>query len=316
LERILQAEDVEIYRLLTPSILRDNMDFILQWFQPNPSSSTISSTDNDTSSLGYTLSPTAHARVAQDLEDVVQKKLKQLYEGRALSRSPSYSPLLGTWGSGDSCQLWYETGKGLSQQHHSRGLQQREFSNHYALEVAAPTGGSLQVHNPFEEDRMVYLTYMTTSANASSKKVYPRTRVQFHGDHSHVILDPSHDDNNDTSHRTRTSAVGVVPAGATASLEFLPLEEYTLNKFRIVGHSFLAKEKITYNIPSDFAMLSSYGLTVNDEEEDGTYATYQHNSYNFFSLWWNKGGRRSNTNKQESTGSHLDSELSSTSDDR
>jgi hypothetical protein len=319
LERILQTVDGVVYRLLTPSSVRDNLDVVLAWFEEDSTAANGSNDNNvnnhrNTSSLRYTLSPTAHARVAQDLEVVVRNELRQLYEGQAVSTSPSYSPVVGTWGSGDSCQLWYETGKGLSQQHYSRGLQQREFSNRYALEVAAPTGGTLQVHNPFEEDRVVYLTYMTCSANASSRKVYPRTMVRLQGDHSHVILDPSHDDNRDISHRTRTSAVGLVPAGTTMSLEFMPLEEYTLNKFRIVGLSFLAKEKDTYNIPSEFVLLSSDGLIVDDEEEDGPYAKYHHNSYTFSLRWWSNRGKSRNNNKRKT--SLVDSASSSTSDDR
>ncbi|KAL3909629.1 MAG: hypothetical protein SGILL_008013 [Bacillariaceae sp.] len=241
-------------------------------------------------SLAYDLSSTAHAMLAESLQDVVQSEVK---------RQPTPTlPILGSWGSGDSCKLWYESGKGISDLKYSRGLQYKEFSKRFALEVVSSSGGSLQVHNPFDEDRMVYLTYMTTSANAGSKKVYPKTKVRLSG--SSIVLDPSHEDNRDTSHRTRTSAVGIVPAGATVSLEFSPLEEYTLNKFRIVGLSFLAKEKATLNIPSEFAMMSNHGLVVEDEEEGGTYTSYSKSLF-----WW--GDDSSNTKRIS---------LSSTSDDQ
>lgn len=324
LEHILQGVDGVLYRLPRPLDVNENLrDVLLGWFDEKKGGS-----DGNTSPH-YTLSQTAHKQVSSGLNEIVHQEIeKRSMENPAVSTS-SYSdafPQLGTWGSGDSCQLWYETGKVLSQQQHSRGLQHKEFSHHHALEVVAPKGGSLQVHNPFAEDRVVYLTYMTTSANASSKKVYPRTKVRAKGndngdDASHIVLDPSHDDNRDVSHRTRTSAVGVVPAGATIELEFTPLEEYTLNKFRIVGVSFLAKEKVAFGISSEFAMVSSQGLVVDDEEKDGSYATYHHGGGPAFSFsgWWGKvGGNNNNTNSftAKKTLLSLESASSSTSDDR
>jgi len=144
----------------------------------------------------------------------------------------------------------------------------------------ASEGGTLRVQNPFNEDRLVYLTYLTTSAAAAANKVYPKTKVRMveeqrpeapttRGQQQHqavlpsllsswqsssIILDPSHNDNSDVKHRTRTTAVGLVPALSTGILEFTPLEEYTVHHFRIVGVSFLAKEKTAHNVPSEFAM--------------------------------------------------------------
>jgi hypothetical protein len=309
LEHILRAVGGIIYRMPAPININGNLNVITEWFEEEQRTT---EEDSHSSSFQYTLSAAAHSKVSTDLEELVRDELRKSEETTGASISPSYAPVVGTWGSGDSCHLWYETGKGLSHQHYSRGLEHKEFSHHHALEVAAPTGGTLQVHNPFEEDRLVYLTYMTTSANASSKKVYPRTKVHFQGDHSHMILDPSHDDNRDTSHRTRTSAVGVIPAGETLQLEFTPLEEYTLNKFRIVGLSFLAKEKVTYQIPSEFAMLSSHGLVVDDEEEDGTYTSYHHGGPTFSLRWW--GNRGDNSMNRQKPSFAIDS--SSTSDDK
>jgi hypothetical protein len=265
LDHIVHAAIGKLHRMTVPTSGADSYaDLVPKWF--------VEEQFGSSSSLRYDLSSTAQSMLAKTLEEVVLSEVKR-------QSSTPMPPLLGSWGSGDSCQLWYENGKGISHLKYTRGLQYKEFSNHYALEVGASTGGSLQVHNPFDEDRMVYLTYMTTSANASSKKVYPKTKVRL--SKSIIVLDPTHEDNGDTSHRTRTSAVGMVPAGATVPLEFSPLEEYTLNKFRIVGLSFLAKEKVTYKIPSEFAMMSAHGLVVEDEEEGGTYTSYGESF-----LWW------------------------------
>ncbi|KAL3912885.1 MAG: hypothetical protein SGARI_000929 [Bacillariaceae sp.] len=298
-EQIMSLMNGSVYHMAVPSGINDYLDILPEWFLERHGSGSTAHT-----SLRYDLSSSAHSMIAKGVEELVQEKITEEVEQ---SSSSPLQPLFGTWGSGDSCHLWFESGNGLSEQHYSRGLQYKEFSNRYALEVAAPSGGSLQVENPFAEDRMVYLTYMTTSANASSKKVYPRTKLRLDGGDA-IVLDPSHDDNRDTSHRTRTSAVGMVRAGATAQLEFTPLEEYTLNKFRIVGLSFLAKEKVTHQIPSEFAMLSAHGLVVEEEEEGGTYTSYGESL-----LWW---GETSETRRIGSSSSSSDDRSSTATIDQ
>jgi hypothetical protein len=152
---------------------------------------------------------------------------------------------LGSWGSGDSCQLWYETGQGLPD---FRGLNFKSFSqseNKYALEVPLK-GGSLSIKNPFDTNRMVYLTYMTTSVVPSHPhKIYPRTKVQLNHKNS-VLLDPTHEDNDDDNaedddrhHVTRTTAIGSIRPNGITELRLDPMEQ-TLAPFRIVGVSLLA----------------------------------------------------------------------------
>jgi hypothetical protein len=317
LEEIMKSANGIIYRLPKPDDINESLNLIVDWFLEECGDSNSSEQDSTASSNTvsppptYTLSPLAHGVVAKDLQSLLEEAdaLVPKRDATVLSSSTSSSGSgssdgsgenrnhnneipLGTWGSGDSCQLWFETGKGVPR-HHSRGLRYKEISSssflrYYALEVSAAFG-SLAVRNPFEEDRMLYLSYLTTSANASSKKVYPRTKVQiqpqyvleeggtsalsskrhvYHQELQHfIVLDPSHDDNLDVTHRTRTTAVGLIPAGSTVQLEFQPLEEYTLHPFRIVGLSFLAKEKVSYKIPSEFSM-GQHGLAV-DSNDDG-----------------------------------------------
>jgi hypothetical protein len=262
------AVDGVVYRLPVPADINSQLDVLVDWFVESRSS-----VDVYTASFRYTLSRQGHFMVARDLEAVldqlkVEKSAFAMDAPDTLAGESTLSKttLVGTWGSGDSCQLWYDTGRGMPVQH-LRSLQYTEFSNHYALEVTAPDA-SMSVYNPFAEDRMLYLTYLTTSAVAGSKKVYPRIKVQVGDDPSHLILDPSHDDNLDVTHRTRTSAVGMVPAQSTAELHFVPLEEYTLNHFRLVGASFLAKEKVSHSIPSEFALLPRRLHIVDEVEYD------------------------------------------------
>lgn len=287
--------------------------------------------------MKYRLSPKAHSFIATNLESIIRRNIEMSQVYRRLSSSSStaatatntdvaYFPRVGTWGSGDLCQLWYESGKSMLPTQFSQGLSFVELaasspsaplaaslptkqgrmsssrglpsskptgsrSSRYALEVTSPSTdlqqddrvsfANLQIENPFNEDRMVYLTYLTTSATASSRKVYPRTKVQLRHEADQltatatsgiVVLDPSHDDNSDPHHHTRTSAIGIIPAGQSSTIYFTPLEQNTECGFRIVGTSFLAKEKLTHRISSDFH-LSPHGITmklddVNDDKEE------------------------------------------------
>lgn len=206
----------------------------------------------------YTLSANGHAVVAKSIRDAVRKhRSNGSKPAQIFSASPA-DQLLFSWGSGDACHLWYDTGQeGLpaDPNDYSGGLSLREIGkNSYALEVTLSQGGTLKVYNPFDSERLVYLTYLTASGLATSNKVYPKTKVkmvaqQQQQDNSQtnpskkttsVLLDPSHDVA--TQHRyhyTQTSAVGMVSSHHTGIFEFTTLEEYTVHPFRIVGVSIL-----------------------------------------------------------------------------
>merc|ERR1712238_557024 len=118
---------------------------------------------------------------------------------------------------------------------YSRGLKLNQFQpGQYALEVVTSHerggggngsgSGTIRVDNPSNKDRLVYLSYMTTSAIAAANKVYPKIKVRIIEQRkqqeglaqgpttrssqqqqqqlllsslsmsSSVILDPSHDD--------------------------------------------------------------------------------------------------------------------------
>eukprot|EP00980_Cylindrotheca_fusiformis_P025772 scaffold14589_cov106-Cylindrotheca_fusiformis.AAC.1 len=101
--------------------------------------------------LQYTLSPYGHALVANAI-------LSMIDGASIMESSRTIRDEVGTWGSGDSCQLWYDSGmvEPSKLSHHGFGL--RQFSktppnDKYALELSEH-GGSIAIHNPFKEDRM------------------------------------------------------------------------------------------------------------------------------------------------------------------
>jgi hypothetical protein len=194
--------------------------------------------------LSYTLSPNGHQVVADGISSLLD--LHQILERTDRN-------VVGDWGDGDSCQLWYDTGLGVPE---FNSLIFSRFANNkkYALEV--PTkGGSITVNNPFDQDRMVYLTYMTTTATGQSNKIYPRTKVQIN-DKNSVVLDPYHSDSDSDSennrHITRTSAIGSIPPGRT-KIRLNPVETAAAN-FRLVGASLLSTGKATHHIASEYSM--------------------------------------------------------------
>ena len=193
--------------------------------------------------------------------------------------------VLGDWGDGDLCQIWYDTGLGLPKR--SKNLALNKFANNgkYAMEVPFPTSSyqddgsssSLTITNPFQDQRIIYLTYMATDGVGISNKIYPRTKVQIavNNDDEHdeqhtsssIVLDPYVADENghhrkhvvpsiDTDqrqHMTRTSAIGMIPpGGGPTKMTFNPMEN-TVSNFRLVGISLLPTSyKTSYKIPIEY----------------------------------------------------------------
>jgi hypothetical protein len=208
---------------------------------------------NDDDAFQYTLSSKGHLVVANHIRSFVD-------QANVLKRSLEERNLLADWESGDQCQLWYDydpNGERSSTMipKHSSSLSLQAFAvDKYALEVPQK-GGSIIVENSFREDRMLYLTYMTTSA--STHKIYPQVQVQLvqQGQallkKKGVVVDPYHDDHTDQRHVTRTTAIGTVPALSSVEIRIQPLQD-TLEPFRLVGASFLAKEKAEWQIATEF----------------------------------------------------------------
>lgn len=206
----------------------------------------------DDGRLEYTLSSKGHMVVANHIRSVVD-------QAKVLRLSLDQRNVLGNWGSGDKCQLWYDydpRGEESSRMIpvHSSTLSLRVFGkDKHSLEVRE-RGGSIIVDNPFDEDRMLYLTYMTTSV--SSPKGYPKVQVKLYQNGEGlqkgkgVVIDPYHNDEDESRHVTRTTAIGNVPPHSLVEMRIQPLES-TVAPFRLVGASFLAKEKVQWQIATD-----------------------------------------------------------------
>jgi hypothetical protein len=240
LRETVAAVQGQLYQLPRPENTPLAMEIMKELFVEVRNNSDNDSNDDDNDSMiQYTLSPEGHQTVANAIRSLVD-------EQQVLQKTNRNT--LGSWGSGDSCQIWYETGQGLPE---FRGLSFKSFSQSekYALELPLK-GGSLTIKNPFDTNRMVYLTYMTTSAPSHPNKIYPRTKVQLNNKNS-VILDPYHDDNAEDRHVTRTTAIGSIPPNGITELRLDPMEQ-TLAPFRIVGVSLLAAN--THKIPTEFQL--------------------------------------------------------------
>ncbi len=202
------------------------------------------------------LSPLGHSLVAHGILNVVQRNVPPTLEQQTL----------GSWGSGDACALWQSTG--LSSEHRtvlsssqhvsklsSPSTRRVHFGGHrHAVEVGSGIA-TLNVNNPFDEERMLYLTYMTAldSSSSSSSKVYPQTRISL-GDKPSILVDPIYSGNDDrilqteqqlldpNHHRARTTPIGVIPPGET--IIKLQAQETTLNRFRLTGASFLGSNDV------------------------------------------------------------------------
>jgi hypothetical protein len=186
------------------------------------------------------LSKSGHEVVANAIRDLVQKDL-------VLER-PNRNEI-GSWGSGDQCNMWYVDGNYAEEHLRTRQVEfAHETGSHkHALEILRD-GGSLTINNPFAKERMLSLTYMTAGDEESGKPEYPRVRVRLGGIPS-VAIEPYHE-GADQLHHARTSAVGLIPPGNTL-IELDPLEDSKHN-FRLVGVSILSEE--IENVPIEFAL--------------------------------------------------------------
>eukprot|EP00934_Nitzschia_sp_Nitz4_P002102 Nitzschia sp. Nitz4//scaffold22_size323478//17917//19497//NITZ4_000493-RA/size323478-processed-gene-0.436-mRNA-1//-1//CDS//3329542893//2102//frame0 len=261
LGNLAEKVQAELVHLAPPQQASRAMETAANWFLevPTPSGAL------------YTLSSKGHVVVANHIRSMIASSRIPILEQSAQERNS-----LGGWGSGDMCRLWYNTPNNVVPTTGSMSLAQ--FANQkYALEVGR-SGGSIVVENPFDEDRMLYLTYMTSQAPSDhAYREYPRTKVQIlsttkdheSGPKSGIIVDPYHSSSSNSlddkgggigdddvagyiHHLTRTSAVGMIPANTAVQVQFLPMESTTL-PFRVVGAVFVAKDKdsqATNNLPT------------------------------------------------------------------
>lgn len=180
------------------------------------------------------LSKHGHVVIAESIRSHVKES--QVLSGHDRNK-------VGTWGDGDQCKLWYNHG---DFELNGRRLRAVEFDHagdehRHALEVSAE-GSSFDIENPFTNDRMLYLTYMTSAMDNDDemRSPYPDVRVSLNGI-STVIVEPYHGGSEHVEY-ARTSAVGKVPPG-TSTVSLLPVGLSRRN-FRLVGASFLPSDVV------------------------------------------------------------------------
>lgn len=206
-----------------------------------------------------------HKTVADNLRSIVQ----QLTLPNAMQAAT-----LGGWVPTDICKLWYETGlyNYHSSNAHNRlrnvqftkarektdsywNLSGRHADDHkHALEVSNAHGSKLVINNSLGEERMLYLTYLTTRDNDDENTddhlslPFPKMRVSIN-DTPIVMIEAFHERNPrsaEDSHYAevaRTTAVGFVkPGKSTISLDPLTSPLHPTRPFRLLGWSLLPKE--------------------------------------------------------------------------
>ena len=350
LQSMMDFEGGLIYNMPRPKNINDDesLNNILQdWFLEEQEEETSDHDDeiitNNAAALSsspsyfrYTLSRRGHRAIAEGILELLKNSSSIIRSSKrqnnrasfaatnrsqmALKTPPNSSShqqkqVLNSWGSGDFCRLWYESGTESlpNPNDYSNSLHPNEIVPGLlqALEVRDRTKGAtgaaatLNIHNPFDTDRIIYLTYLTTSEAAAANKVYPKIKVKVvvatesdemtpqhqtptpssPSSTTSVILNPSHSlsfqqpHHQQYHHLTRTSAVGLLPAFGRGTMEFATLEEYTVHPFRIVGVSILPdienenkgsmqrdnKSKI---VPFEFAMFSPRRLSVDNTVDD------------------------------------------------
>jgi hypothetical protein len=140
------------------------------------------------------------------------------------------SAKFGTWGRGDKCHLWINTGGCTFA--HSPQLVMEEFDKHrgrFGLEVRGE--GWIDVKNPFDNDRALYVSFM-----AHNSMVYPEVKLKY-GDFEQIMNPIS---NFDRHHAgvTRTIPAGMFPPG-THRVTLTPLLNRAFETpFLLVGISF------------------------------------------------------------------------------
>eukprot|EP00542_Grammatophora_oceanica_P019051 CAMPEP_0194047156 /NCGR_PEP_ID=MMETSP0009_2-20130614/23590_1 /TAXON_ID=210454 /ORGANISM="Grammatophora oceanica, Strain CCMP 410" /LENGTH=448 /DNA_ID=CAMNT_0038692683 /DNA_START=42 /DNA_END=1388 /DNA_ORIENTATION=+ len=142
---------------------------------------------------------------------------------------------IGTWGLGDSCHLWMTTGAcNLEYASNYKLVEYDPDAGKFALQLDGP--GWINVQNPFDEPRTLYLSFIATSTIGK----YPVMKAKFEGVNGHQehLLEPYNAPDSHVVGVIRTLPVGVIPPNkAHTKIHFTP-QSPGLLPFRLVGASF------------------------------------------------------------------------------
>lgn len=176
----------------------------------------------------------AHGYVAQTILTIAQE-----YEEELQAESPTSDGLamvsssyLGTWGKGDTCNVWLHTGN-VPYAYDTNHIHMKSWATHstffarYGLEVAA-RGGWIRIKNPYDQFREFFLTMFV-----GEEGKFPTTKVSWVGPDgamSSKMITPQ------GTEETETIPVGFLPPGVT-TIHFKQ-QEFTQRLFLIGGVTF------------------------------------------------------------------------------
>lgn len=174
------------------------------------------------------LSDRGHEWVADMCSQIVKK---HILDHRNSHKQVSQAKV-GSWGKGDSCDIWWTTG-GMPHTF-SDNLQFTQYDEkHGKFALEFTQAGSLDVANPFNNARTLYLSFMSTDTPG----MYPAATASHSGQSFTLDTDAMGHDIHGVG-MTRTVAVGEVPAGATVQISITPTGAGMTAPFRLVGTSF------------------------------------------------------------------------------
>ena len=170
---------------------------------------------------------------SQKGHDFIANGIKDLL--RKLQPKPSNN--LGTFGEGDSCHMWYSSGKVTVDYSPKEEIKLNEFAPvKYALEIPSQ-GGEFVINNPFSSERNLMMSYMSTGPDHT---MYPDAEITINGAFDkQVKIHPLATDYKHKVHISKTTNLGKIPPGDN-NVHIKPLEmndELVSFPFRVVALS-------------------------------------------------------------------------------
>lgn len=159
------------------------------------------------------LSKEGHQLVSQRIHSLLQK----IIPNDSKSNNVDSRNILGTWGKGDACYSWYETGIDILK--HSDDVKmenfQRSANAKYALNFPIDSSSTLLIPNPFSESRELIISYMATGPET---RIYPITEIQLYNLESGYIsptiyINPLCKDYPHDVHVVQSKVITLIPPG-------------------------------------------------------------------------------------------------------
>ena len=163
-----------------------------------------------------------HVKIASDLANIITEQMTRMN----LNQHPPRDD--GTWGRGDDCYSWYQTGKAPRDIKLSGGTmtQFKPRNQKYAYEVSHPNTATLEFLS--NEGSAIYLNYMTIG----SIQQYPRVDIGGIGIESRNHLRPESISEN--MHISSIVKLGTATSSDKIQIDVTPTEVKEL-PFRIIG---------------------------------------------------------------------------------